>query len=130
MQYWKEKYSVNVLEFDEDHRQLLIAIGDTCNAFKESNDKDNLIPVVNSLIKKVLSHCKKEEEYLIQLDDEDILTHRMQHRILRDMLCDLLLMIEMGDTVTATNSVLPFLRKWLVDHINKSDNKYSAALVF
>ena len=121
---WNENLSVSVREFDEQHKVLLRLISDLFNRMEDGSGNDILGETLKKLIDYTEYHFGMEERNFNQhgypLKEE----HINQHNQLVSKAKELYRGIEKNEGVLSIE-VLDFLQNWVVNHINKTDKKYS-----
>lgn len=121
---WNESYSVHVQQFDAQHKKLFDIINELADAMRIGKGEDAVRDVVGKLAVYTRTHFLQEEVAMRQSGYPQLEAHQAQHNKL---------MVEVekykNDLVDGhkpnTIAVLNFLQKWLVDHIQKSDQAYS-----
>jgi len=124
---WNESYSVRVAQFDAQHRKLFELVNRLADAMRVGKGNDVIREVVDELAVYTRTHFLQEEVAMQQTKYPGYEAHHAQHS-------QLLAEVEkfkgalMGGGKPNVVGVLNFLRLWLVEHIQKSDQAYSAHL--
>lgn len=120
---WEEKYSVGVLEIDNQHKKLFDVINELLDAINENKPKEHLSSIIDTLLKYKKFHFETEEKYFKEFNYEDRDDHTLRHR-------------EFSDNLTALREKHPefsiefafdlvdFLENWIIAHLMKADQKY------
>jgi hemerythrin len=121
---WNESYSVHVQQFDAQHQKLFEIINSLSDAMRVGKGEDVIRDVVAQLAVYTRTHFLQEEVLMRQTGYPDLAAHHDQHTRLMSDVEKYKADLDEGrkpDTV----AVLNFLREWLVQHIQKSDQGYS-----
>ena len=124
---WKETYSLNVEEVDNQHKKLVELINDLHGAMISGKAKESLGKILSALIDYTLYHFATEEKFFDQYEYPDSNSHKKQHQDLVQQVAALQQKFEAGEKVL-TIDVMNFLRDWLNDHILGSDKKFGPYL--
>ena len=124
---WLDKYSVNVLKMDEQHKKLVNLINYFYTAKKERKEQAVLKASLNYLLSYTKTHFSHEEKLLEENSYPDLIPHKAIHKDLIDSLLDMKERFEGGDKDVADELSL-LLLEWLFDHIAKNDKKYGKYL--
>ena len=121
---WNESYSVHVHQFDAQHKKLFEIINELADAMRVGKGDDVIRDVVGQLAVYTRTHFLQEEVAMRQTGYPDFAPHQSQHnKLMADVEKYKTDLIE-GRKPNIV-AVLNFLQQWLVDHIQKSDKKYS-----
>jgi hemerythrin len=121
---WNESYSVRVRQFDSQHQKLFEIVNTLADSMRAGKGEDAIRDVVGKLAAYTRTHFLQEEVLMEQTGYPGLPAHRMQHAELMSSVDQYRSDLDEGrkpDTV----AVLQFLRKWLIEHIQKSDKAYS-----
>lgn len=121
---WNDNLSVNVEEFDRQHKKLIALINELNDAMSVGKGKDVLAKIVNDLIKYTVTHFKAEEKYFAKYRYPDTFNHRIEHLAFIRRVANFKNDIENGKLPLSVE-VLSFLSDWLKKHIMGTDKKYS-----
>ncbi len=122
---WNDSFSVNVVEFDQQHKKLVEMINDLGEAMKQGKGKDVLGKIINGLITYTETHFASEEKYFDQLNYPETATHKKEHKELAKKVADFEQGFEEG-RIHLSMEIMVFLKDWLVEHIQGTDKKYSS----
>ncbi|MBU5592864.1 bacteriohemerythrin [Clostridium sp. MSJ-4] len=130
---WKESYSVNIKEIDDQHKELF-KIGNKLSSYIKGYDSledhyDEIKEVFKELKYYTIYHFRYEEELMRANGYEDIGAHKAQH----DAFIDKLVQLESGGDIyinqkNAMINTLSFLLDWISNHILKTDMRYKPIL--
>ena len=123
---WNARFSVQVLQMDEDHRLLF----DVLNELWQVTERKSGHAVVSESLQRVITvmkgHFSREEAYLEQCRYPGLGRQVREHRQLLNRLDLLAANVECGDTESLDIEALDFVGDWLCNHILKSDFDYAA----
>lgn len=119
---WNESLSINFPKIDEQHKKLVDIVNKLHDNMSKGKGKEALGEVFNNLIDYTVYHFNTEEEYMIKYNFPGLATHQIEHKKLTDDVLKLKHKFEKGESVI-TIEVMNFLKKWLADHIEKTDKK-------
>ena len=124
---WKELYSVNITEIDNQHKKLIELINNLHAAIITGKGKEVLSQILSDLVDYTLTHFATEEKYFDQFDYPESEIHKKQHIDIVEQVAALTKKYELGEKVL-TIDVMNFLRDWLQNHIIDSDKKFGPYL--
>ena len=120
---WKNEYSIDIPEIDEQHKQLFACI-DRLDAAKDDRGRELAVYfVLEELNEYVKVHFKVEEIVMRLFDYPGLASHAAEHHKFMARLKSFET-IELGHDVHAEAS--SYLREWLIKHIQGSDRHYAA----
>ncbi|MHB9019884.1 MAG: bacteriohemerythrin [Minisyncoccota bacterium] len=124
---WNKKYSVNVKEIDEQHKNLLRIISDLYRAIKSNKEPDILKDILSQLIDFTNTHFITEENYFDKFHYERSEEHKAAHNKLRG---DVAVFVEKtkskdADLYVLSFELIDFLEDWIVEHLELEDKKYT-----
>jgi hemerythrin len=121
---WSDSYSVHVDQFDAQHRKLFEIINSLAEAMRIGKGEDVIREVVGQLAVYTRTHFLQEEVAMRQTGYPDFASHQAQHS---KLMADVEKHKKDLDEGRKPNlvAVLNFVQEWLVQHIQKSDKKYS-----
>lgn len=120
---WNEKYSVDVVEIDEQHRQLFVIINQIIDAIGQNLTEENLTKIINSLLEYKKRHFETEEKYFKEFNYEGAEEHIAEHKKFSEKIGEFQKKYSY-DTLTLTFRLVDFLEDWLIDHLMNVDQKY------
>ncbi len=124
---WTETYAVQVANFDRQHRTLFRTVNELHEALRAGRGKDVVGKVLQRLIDYTASHFAEEEAAMEKNGYPEFGAHKAQHTALVAQVLKFQKDFQAGNLgVGAT--LMPFLQKWLSDHIMQTDKKYGPFL--
>ncbi|ACM18855.1 hemerythrin family protein [Geotalea daltonii FRC-32] len=124
---WNQSLSVNVKQFDEQHKKLIDLINKLHDAMKAGKGKDVLGEILQSLVDYTKQHFAAEEALLQKHGYGDYEKHKKEHNLLVMQVADIQKKLKEGSPVL-TQTVMTFLKDWLSNHIQREDQKYGPFL--
>jgi len=124
---WNTNYSVNVKQFDDQHMKLVDLVNKLHDAMKVGKGSEVIGEVLKSLVAYTQSHFADEERLMKQHGYPDYENHKKEHNQLVMQVQDVNRKVQQGSPAL-TQSVMLFLRDWLVKHIQGEDKKYGPFL--
>ncbi len=128
---WKDSYSVNVEEIDNQHKKLFeigISLYNLSSLKDDFDHYDEIVNIIDELRDYTIYHFNFEEDLLRKNGYEDIESHSIEH----DFFVKKLKRIEKKDIDGQQNQAImemtEFLIDWISSHILQSDMKYKAYL--
>ncbi len=124
---WKDTYSVNVQEIDEQHRKLIALINELDAAMASGKGKDVLAKTLGAVIQYTRTHFANEERLMSTHGYPDFAPHKAEHDKLTKEVVQLQHKFQQSQ-IGLSIPTLSFLNQWLTTHILNTDKKYSAHL--
>jgi hemerythrin len=124
---WDPSYSVNIKQFDSDHKKLIDLINMLHDAMKTGKAKDVLMSIFSDLESYTKTHFTNEERLMEQHRYPGLVQQRTEHRLFIQRIAEQKSIFEKTNISTAM-PIMNFLTDWLKNHILNSDKKYSAFL--
>ncbi|KNY25298.1 bacteriohemerythrin [Pseudobacteroides cellulosolvens] len=129
---WKENFSVNNKDIDEQHKKLFEIgqrIYDSISTMNSYDRYDEIMEIFSELNEYVKFHFKFEEELLEECGYSKLETHKMEHhffmkKLEREANRD----IESSQKETLVR-LINFIADWIVQHILKEDMAYKESLM-
>jgi hemerythrin len=124
---WSAKYSVQVKQFDEQHRKLIEIVNNLHDAMKVGKGKEVLGKVLDSLIAYTRDHFNEEERLMRANGFPGYEEHKKEHNLLVLQATDIQKQFHAGKAIL-TQEVMAFLKSWLEKHIQGTDKNYGPFL--
>ena len=124
---WNNSYSVKVVQCDEQHKRLFAIINELADAMRMGKGQELVGKTVGELLRYTTVHFQQEEELLKKTNYPQLAPHQEMHQ---RFVADVAALQKQAQAGENTNSVkvLNMLRDWLINHIQKVDQQYSAHL--
>jgi hemerythrin len=120
---WTEDFSVGVARLDMQHKRLIQMINRLIEAPQTKTGSETISDLLNAMTNYAQEHFEAEERLMQQYNYPNLEEHLTQHHGFRRKAADLC-MAEIEEDGTVPESMLEYLRDWLVQHILKSDMVY------
>ena len=121
---WNDKYSVNILLIDEQHKKLFEIINKAIIANKHSKVTKDILGILDEMTEYALEHFETEEHYMKEFKFPEYQTHRNEHIDFTSNSIDYKNRVIGGD-FQIINEIFEYLKQWLVNHIQVTDKKYT-----
>jgi len=124
---WQDSYSVGVPVLDAQHKNLIRLI----NLLEDEKQKDGMIAFVfDELDAYIREHFRAEEKMMEEAAYPDLEEHKEGHRAFNDWLSSVRIAYDSGGASSfyIAESVIAFLKNWLVSHILVTDMAYRSHL--
>ena len=120
---WTDSFSVGVTQFDEQHKQLVRMLNRLIADPDAGTRSETIAELLSAMTNYAQEHFEAEEELMEKHNYPQLKEHTAQHHAFRRKTGDLC-MATMNEVGTVPESLLQYLRDWLVEHILKSDMAY------
>ena len=121
---WKDSYSVGIDSIDQDHKKLLGMINQLQTAAHYQTDDALIEQTLNDLVDYTKYHFAREEDLMKANNYPDFDAHKKQHEEMVQQVSKFIDEYRVDQTRTIDNVTL-FLKTWLINHINGSDQEYA-----
>jgi hemerythrin len=122
---WNDTLSVQVAEIDRQHQKLVDMINGLHEAMLGGKSKDVLGTLVAELAGYATTHFGTEEAYFQKFGYPQAAAHKKEHAGFVKKVSDFQSDFAQGRLMLSMD-VMNFLKDWLVNHIQGTDQKYSA----
>ncbi|HYA86104.1 MAG TPA: bacteriohemerythrin [Nitrospirota bacterium] len=124
---WSNDLSVNIKEFDEEHKKLISMVNDLHSAMGSGKGKEVMGPILVRLVDYTKTHFAAEEQLMRKHEYPGYVSHKSLHDDLTKQVMDLQNKFQEG-RMLVTVQVMNFLKDWLSNHIQNTDKKYGPYL--
>ncbi len=121
---WDDKYNVGVSIIDEEHKKLIGIINKVIVAKQHNNNPEEISGILNEMAKHAQRLFKTEESYMIKFNYPEYQYHKEEHLDFSTKARTYQNRVINGDYHIA-NEILEYLKRWLANHIQKTDKKYT-----
>ena len=122
---WDEKYSVNVKEIDEQHKNMIKFINDVNDNLAAGSDFKFFDDFFDELMHHTITHFETEERYFEKFAYEDAKVHIIEHNNIKKVVTELQKKYLDDPSPTVIFEVASLLEAWLMGHIMLHDKKYT-----
>lgn len=126
--HWKPEYSVGIESIDAQHRQLIELINRLQNTVDYATGGDYERAALDAVVDYTRIHFRYEEELMQEHGYPSLEAHRAEHEKMVAKVEELLQAYR-ADEDRALQDALAFLKAWLINHINGTDQQYSEFLI-
>jgi hemerythrin len=120
---WDDKYSVGISRIDDEHKQFIDIINQAIATKEHNDDPEELKKVLHSITMYAISHFATEESYMIQFNYPEYQYHKEEHHDFSKKVIEYCDRINDGGS-QLSNMILEYLKRWLVNHIQVTDQRY------
>ncbi len=121
---WTENLSVNIKVIDDQHKKLIIMINDIAQMIL--NHKELQVEqIFNGLKEYTVTHFSEEEELFKDSEYPEVEKHIKEHSYFIEKLGEFERDYKLDD-ISASLTLLQFLKNWLLYHIDIVDFGYSS----
>ncbi len=120
---WSDKYSVNVSEMDNQHKELVNILNELYDAMMAGKSNAVLSPVIAKLINYTRKHFAAEELFMQKYAYPAYESHKREHAAFIMKVQEFQTNFNAGK-ITLSLDISNFLKNWLVNHISIEDKKY------
>lgn len=125
---WTSELSVGIDSIDEQHKKLVNMINALNDAMLVGESTDLLQKIFTGLAAYTQKHFAYEENMFAEYGYPDAVEHNRQHIELINQVVELKNKFRENPQETLSADLLLFLKRWLINHIMKTDKEYSAFL--
>lgn len=125
---WRDSYSVGIESIDSDHKNLIHLINNLQTAIDYKTDAKFEKQTMDEVIDYTKYHFNREEGLMEDNGYPDFVPHKAQHKNMIDQVNELVKAYDDGES-GAIESLLTYLKSWLIKHINGTDQEYSEFLI-
>ncbi len=130
---WKESYSVGIESIDNDHKKLIQLINNLQTAIDYKTNNEFEKKTLAEVIDYTKYHFSREEDLMENNGYSDFVAHKAQHEKMIAKVTELVQAYEKDESegikAGAIESLLMYLKSWLINHINGTDQEYSEYLI-
>jgi hemerythrin-like metal-binding protein len=120
---WENKYSVGVVEIDEQHKRMFSAINELLDSINNGTTEEHIGKVVGSLVEYKMFHFATEEKYFKEFNYEGAEDHISKH-VEFNLKLNSLKEKYPNPTPEFAYELIDFLEDWLLNHLMVVDQKY------
>ena len=121
---WSEKFSVNIEELDNQHKNLFGMINTLHEAIITRKTSKAHEDIIKDMVQYAQAHFKTEEDYMKRYEYPFFPNHKAEHELFSKKALELQSRMENRGFILPLET-LNFLRDWWKEHILSSDKKYS-----
>lgn len=122
---WSDKYSVGVMELDNQHKELVNILNEIFDAMSARKSNETLGKIISKLVNYTKVHFSTEEKYMQKYNYSGYNSQKREHDAFIDKIQTFQRDFNAGK-LTLSLDVSSFLKNWLVQHISVEDKKYES----
>ncbi|GAA6170530.1 bacteriohemerythrin [Colwellia sp. KU-HH00111] len=126
---WTAELSVGIDSIDEQHKKLVNMINALNEAMLTGSSNELLGKIFTGLAAYTQKHFAYEEALFAEYGYADSKQHKRQHRELIAQVVELKQKFIENPQQTMTADLMLFLKRWLTNHIMKTDKAYAECLI-
>lgn len=120
---WKDEYSVNVKEIDDQHKQLFDVINNLIQVINTTPKEETIKEIIGEIAKYKAAHFATEEKYFHQFNFAGTTEHEAAHKMFNQKVGEIQ-SSHTGDIIALAFALIDFLEDWLLEHLVNMDQKY------
>lgn len=120
---WSSNFSVNIPEFDSEHKKLVAMINSLHDAMKSGKGKEAMNGLLDEVAEYALKHFSHEEKLMTHFSYPQYKEHKATHDDFAQKVTELRALHD--QKVLQASQLLNILREWLINHICSTDKQYS-----
>ena len=129
---WDSSYDTGVSEIDDQHKILIKILNDAQFKLSTNSSLNVLDQITKDLLNYALYHFEMEEELMLENKYhenklEEYEYHTKEHRGFSSKVISIRESIQIGHPIDSVE-LIDYLKNWLINHINKTDKKFSGYL--
>ncbi|MDK2800925.1 MAG: hemerythrin [Clostridiales bacterium] len=128
---WKDAFSCNIREIDEQH-QKLFKLGSDLNhliSLKDEFDRyDEIVGILNELKEYTSYHFNFEEQLMEKYNFKELDEHKRAHEAFINKLNEIYSKDIDANQSKVTMDIVIFIADWIEQHILKTDQRYKTFL--
>lgn len=121
---WKDEYSVNVKEIDDQHKQLFSIINTLIETIAATPKEEEIVAIINEIVSYKAAHFATEDKYFHEFNYEGTAEHEAAHERFNQKVTELQKTYA-GNTLEFAFALIDFLEDWLLEHLMGMDQKYT-----
>ena len=122
---WNDRFSVGHQAVDQDHRRLFKLFNDLSQAMRSGNTKSVIASVLDQLVDYAAVHFRREEEVMASANYQGLAAHRKEHEAFVAKAHEARHQFASSASKTLAIDTLEFVKAWLINHIQKSDQAFA-----
>lgn len=126
---WSDELSVGIDSIDEQHKKLVNMINALNDAMLTGSSNELLGKIFTGLAAYTQKHFAYEENMFAEYGYADSVKHKRQHSELIAQVVELKKNFIENPQATITTDLMQFLKRWLTNHIMKTDKEYTEFLL-
>jgi len=125
---WNESLSVKIDSIDDQHKVLINMINEFYENIRVKSNKELISKLIKEMKEYTQTHFSNEENYFKQFNYPEYESHKKEHVAFVDKVIDIEKRFNDG-TLVLSFEITNYLKDWLKEHIQGTDQKYSEFLI-
>jgi methyl-accepting chemotaxis protein len=125
---WRDSLAVGNHAIDADHQRLFSLFNEVSSAMREGSAKAAMPLIFDTLIDYANHHFSREEQLMAAVHYPNLAAHRQEHREFSSKALLLRKQLDGFTSNTIAIETFEFIKLWLLNHIQKSDQAYGPYL--
>ena len=121
---WDDRYSVNVSEIDNQHKEILKITNKLLKAIADGTGNEIVGEILQNLTDYITTHFRTEEYYFDKFNYPKSYSHKEEHEAFVQKVSEFKKSLEKGRK-TLYLDVTNFILNWLMSHLLLSDKEYA-----
>jgi hemerythrin len=121
---WDDKYSVNVNEIDNQHKEILKITNKLLKAIADGTGNEIVGEILQNLTDYIATHFRTEEYYFDKFNYPKSYSHKEEHETFIQKVSEFKKSFEKGRKNIHLD-VTNFILNWLMSHLLLSDKEYA-----
>ena len=121
--HWREEYSINFHEIDNQHKEIFDKANTLCNSIDAGKEKPILERELGILVRSIESHLAKEEALMQTHNYPEYASHKKKHELVFKEILEFQKEVKKPD-FEINRAALGFFKKWIMIDILTEDRKY------
>lgn len=118
---WQVSFDTGIEEIDNQHKELLEYLNQLGTAI-QNGTKDEVVQIMGGLADYTLSHFAFEEALMTEANYKFVGPHKHVHQMLITKVVGFSEKLKAGEDIE--NDLYDFLKRWLINHIQRDDAAY------
>lgn len=125
---WTLALSVGISKFDAEHRRMVDLVNAVHDAESGGTTPVDLRERLDALVEYTQVHFANEERAMQRHDFPALAAHKAEHEALTAQVLQLRERLGASESATFNHELLAFLKKWIIEHIQGTDRRYTRFL--
>jgi methyl-accepting chemotaxis protein len=122
---WNDQLSVGQSTLDQDHKRLFGLFNDLSQAMRHGKARTAIAGIMDELIDYTAVHFRREEQAMEAGRFPNLAAHRKEHEAFVAKALEVRSQFAASPHNTLAIDTLAFIKAWLINHIQKSDQAYT-----
>jgi hemerythrin len=124
---WRDEYSINVSEMDNDHKRLFEISNRLYEAINSGANRSELENILNLIINHTGQHFEREENLMEKHNSPERDIQHKQHELFRETVLEYKRKFKSNE-IEIDMHFINLLKDWVINHILSEDRKYGIHL--